>query len=751
MSWLQHARHAGAFIVRALVCAALLLAVHVAPTAAQRFPGDTVEVLSIRFEGVRQVPEELLRASIVTAQTQCITAALMPLCWLGQTLDRQYLDPRALASDVFRLRVFYHQRGYREASIELDTTRVPGGIHVRFRVNEGRPVLVGSVQIEGGDSIDRRLGRDLPVAVGRPFSIIEFETTRDTLIARLADRGFAAADVFANYDIGAEDRYRADVSFTLVPGPLMRFGTITVEGADRIGPRVVQRMLMFEHGDIYSRHALLQSQRNLFSLELFRHAEIITAAPAPGDSVLPVTIRVIEGDLNRVRVGTGISTSDYISAEGRWINRNFFGRARRFEVRGRVSNLLSEQLDATPGFEDCDGIYCNIAGVLNADLSLPWFFDPLNTLAAGAVLERFTLPAVYVRTSAGGYISLRRLVGGTGFATAAWRPELTQLESDGDLIFCVNFVACEEREIDVLRDPHWLSPVAFSFAHDKSNSIFSPTAGYILRLDAEYAGGATGSDFDYIRLIGEFSFYHDPFRGVVIATRVRPGWARAVGAPGEGLGLHPQKRFFAGGPNSVRGFAQYRLGPKLLTVNAQQVLAQPVEAQGAGCSAQSINDGSCDASNLADDYPGQFEVRPVGGAVALEANVEVRFPIWRELLRGAAFVDFGQVWQGQAMATSSTLAWTPGLGVRYFSPIGPIRIDLGYNPSGAEQLTVVTTEVCDIRNPAAGCLDIQPDQVYQPNDLANRRQLRTLAPVTWRPFDSFMDRLQIHFSIGQAF
>jgi hypothetical protein len=59
--------------------------------------------------------------------------------------------------------------------------------------------------------------------------------------------------------------------------------------------------------------------------------------------------------------------------------------------------------------------------------------------------------------------------------------------------------------------------------------------------------------------------------------------------------------------------------------------------------------------------------------------------------------------------------------------------------------------VCDIRNAAAGCLDIQPDQVYQPNDLANRRQLRTLAPVTWRPFDSFMDRLQIHFSIGQAF
>jgi outer membrane protein assembly factor BamA len=744
----QHAPRAGA--LRAVLGVALLI---FAPTLlnAQRFPGDTVEVLSLDFEGVEQFPEELLRASIVTAQTQCITAALQPLCWFGSALDRQYLDPRALASDVFRLRVFYHQRGFREAVIELDTTRVSSGIHVLFRVHEGRPVVIGSVGVEGADSIDRRLRRDLPVAVGRPFSVIDFEVTRDTLIARLADRGYAAADVFANYDITASDPYRADVSFTLVPGPLMRFGGITVEGTQSVSPRVVQRMLMFERGDIYSRQARLQSQRNLFSLELFRHAEIIIGEPAEGDTLLPVLIRVIEGDLNRVRLGMGISTSDYVNAEGRWINRNFFGRARRFEVRGRVSNLLAEQLDATPGFEDCDGIYCNVAGALNADLSLPWFFDPLNTLGAGVVLERFTLPGVYVRTSRGAYISLRRAIGLTGVASLAWRPELTELESDGDLIFCVNFVACEEREIDVLRDPHWLSPVALSFAVDRSNSLFSPTAGYILRLDAEYAAGGTGSDFDYVRLIGEFSFYHDPFRGVVIATRVRPGWARAVGAPGEGLGLHPQKRFFAGGPNSVRGFAQYRLGPKLLTVNAQQVLALPVDQQGAGCSAQAINDGSCDAAGLARDFPEQFDVRPVGGAVALEANVEVRFPIWGELLRGATFIDFGQVWQGHAAATASSLAWTPGLGIRYFSPIGPIRVDVGYNPSGAERLTVVTTQVCDNRNPAVGCTDIVPGETYQPGDLANRRQLRTLAPVTWRPYSSFMDRLQFHFSIGQAF
>jgi outer membrane protein insertion porin family/translocation and assembly module TamA len=217
------------------------------------------------------------------------------------------------------------------------------------------------------------------------------------------------------------------------------------------------------------------------------------------------------------------------------------------------------------------------------------------------------------------------------------------------------------------------------------------------------------------------------------------------------LGLHPQKRFFAGGPNSVRGFAQYRLGPKLLTVDAAGVLAVPADSGGAGCSAQQINAGMCDVTTLARERPGELEVHPVGGAVLLEGNVEARFSVWGDYLRAAAFVDFGQVWRGGDTARPADLQWTPGFGIRYFSPIGPIRIDVGYNPSSAELLNVVTTEVCDDRQQPLPCVDIQPDVTYTPGDLANRRKLRSLAPVVWNPYGSFMDRLQFHFSIGQAF
>jgi len=721
-----------------------------APAAAQRMPGDTVEVRSLRFEGAKVFSDELLRSAIMTAPTQCISAALQPLCWLGISRNRQYYDPRALAGDVLRLNLFYRQRGYRQATVALDTTRVPGGIHITFQINAGQPVLVHSITIEGGEEFGRLLTRNLPLRVGEPLSELELQATRDTLKTRLANRGYAGAEALANYDIRTDDPLRADVAYTVVPGSLSRFGPITITGTQRVSPTVVQLMLVFREGDLYSRQALFRSQRNLFGLEVFRHAEIITPTVTSGDSVLPVEVRVLEGDIHRVRIGLGASTSEYLSAEGRWVSRNFMGGGRRLELRGRVSNMIAEQLGDVPLFKDlfeaCSGIYCDIAGSLNIDFSQPWFFSPLNTLGAGLFAERSTVPDVYVRTSTGAYASVRRTVFGNGLLTAGYRPELTQLESDGDLIFCVNFVACEERDINVLRQAHWLAPVSLSFARDRSNSLFAPTSGYIVRFEGEYAARATLSEFSYTRLLGEGSFYHDPFRGVVYATRLRLGWARSVGEPGTGLGLHPQKRFFAGGPNSVRGFAQYRLGPKLLTVDAAGTLARPLEEGGAGCTAQEINAGACDVGALALEHPEELDEQPVGGAVLLEGNVELRFPVWGDFLRAAAFVDFGQVWRTEETVQLGQLKWTPGLGIRYFSPIGPLRVDVGYNPGGSELLTVVTTEVCDNRNRPAPCTDILPDVTYAPGDLANRRKLRALAPVLWRP-----DRLQFHFSIGQAF
>jgi outer membrane protein assembly factor BamA len=739
------------WLPRAGACMAALVALLAAPAQAQQSPADTIEVLSVSFEGERAVPESVLRVSIRTGETQCISAALKPLCWFGLSEDKRYLDERALAADVFLLRLgVYYPRGFREAKVELDTARVPGGVHVTFRIEEGRPLLVRGITLEGAEEMPADVTRRLPLQTGRPFSMVDFEATRDSLVWRMSNLGHAAADVLANYEISADDPYTADVAFTLIPGEHARFGRIDIAGNNAVSADVVRNMLLFREGDPYSRQALLGSQRNLFTIDVFRHAEIITPIVSDTDTVVPVTVRVTEGDLHRIRFGAGASTAEYVNVEGRWVARNLFGSARRLEVRGRVTNIAAEPLSQVPVFEGCSDIYCDLAGSIGVDYTRPWLFDPHNTGNAGVFAERFTLPGVYVRTSLGGYLSLRRALPPGGAVTFGYRPELTRLESDGDLIFCVNFAACEERAIDVLREREWLSPLAGSVVLDRSNSLLAPSAGWIVRADAEYASSFTASDYDYLRVFAEGSMYHDPLRGVVFASRLRAGWARALDAPGSGIGLHPQKRFFAGGPNSVRGFAQYRLGPRLLTVNAAERLALPVTEGGAGCTAQQINAGLCDLSPMIDGARDEIDERPVGGAFVIEGNVELRFPI-RSDLRGATFVDFGQVWASSREAAFGELRWTPGAGVRYFSPIGPIRVDVAYNPGAPERLTVVTTEVCDDRTPADGCDDIVPGAEYDHASLANRRRLIAQPGVLWPRYGSFMDRLQFHFSIGQAF
>src|SRR5690606_29323834 len=125
---------------------------------------------------------------------------------------------------------------------------------------------------------------------------------------------------------------------------------------------------------------------------------------------------------------------------------------------------------------------------------------------------------------------------------------------------------------------------------------------------------------------------------------------------------------------------------------------------------QDINDGLCDVSVMAEFAPGEFDPRPVGGAVLIEGNIEARFPVWRDRVIGAAFVDFGQIWQTRGDVGFDELAWTPGIGIRYMSPIGPIRIDVGYNPSGAQVLPVVTNEVC--HRVGDVCNDIEPGVIY---------------------------------------
>lgn len=731
-----------------LALPALLLAALPAAARAQ-VPIDSMEIASVTFPGARSIGPQILATAVVTAATRCY--AVKPLCWLGIGVDRQYLNPRVLPVDSLRLWFLHYQHGFREASITVDTIRDREKIRVTFRIDEGRPVSVSEVTVEGAETLPGDVARNLPLRPGDPLDITVYQAARDTITSRLRNRGFARAEVLAGYTILTERPYEATVRYEIDPGLRARFGEIDVVGAEKVDSGAVRRMLTFETGDVFNSSALLRSQRNLFAQDVYRHAEIRALLDdVREDTLVDVRVQVNEGDIHRVRGGLGVSTAEFLNLEGRWTSRSFHGGARRLEVSGRVTNLLTDPLGGLPLFDPAGEFYGKISGSLSVDFTQPWFFGPLNTFGAGLFVERRSIPDVFRRQGGGGSLTFSRSLGTTGAFTVGFRPELTQIEApDGDFIFCAGFTACQPGEIEALSQKHWLSPLTFTAVRDRSNSIFAPTRGYSVRLDAEVASGALGSDFGYTRLAAEIIDYQSITPGLVVATRFKPGWARALTGE-KTLGVHPQKRFFAGGANSVRGFAQYRLGPKLLVADALGLLALPAEEGGAGCTAQQINDGSCDARAAALESPGRFQVQPVGGAFALEGNLELRFPLFGENLRAATFLDFGQVWTDRDAVDLAQVVWTPGLGVRYFSPIGPIRVDIGYYAGRGEDVTVLTTQVCVPTD--EGCVEPESGAQYTRAGLEKTRMLRTLdLPVRWNTGMSFLDRLQIHFSIGQAF
>ncbi len=710
------------------------------------------EVAEVRFEGNQVAPSDSLSRAIVTRATECRTIWFEPFCLAGAefALQRNYLPTREFQLDQIRLERWYFIRGYREAVIDTATTFSPDGkATVTFTVHEGRPVLADSIEFFGVEDFDRGLTQDLPIHEGQPFNSLLVDAARDTLTRRLANRGYAHAEVLLSSFI-PRGSYEARVTYDVAAGPHSRYGHVTIDGNQNLSRTTVLRTLQFREGDEYRIDQLQEAQARLFGLEIVRSATLVPDYRNSPDSIVPVTVQLREGDLHRVRAGAGWSSDECLDVESRWISRNFQGGGRRMQVRGRLSNVLTRDLYGLfcdPGTRDDRFFRPN--WLVSVDFAQPWIFSTRNSFQASLFTERQSVPDAFVRRATGLQIGLTRSLGPRSPLTASYRPERSSLDA-AEALVCSTFLVCTQEDIATLQSAQWLAPVGLTFTRSTTDNLLNPSRGYQLLIDMEHAEAVTGSNFSYSRVVTEGSRYLRLTPGSILATRLRLGW---VGAGGfEGLGgpqssvdiVHPQKRFYAGGASSVRGFAQGRLGPRILQADVQDLIVAPANGSPV-CTPREVVALTCDASALDE---GRFTPRPTGGTRVIEGNLEVRIPLGGKL-EAATFADFGQVWDvGQAVSLGD-IQVTPGLGVRYMSPIGPLRLDLAYRFRGGEELRVVTDE---IRPFQAG--DEQREVIIVGTEPWVRTgSLAILGPrVLFDASDPWsLRRLQLHISIGQAF
>lgn len=711
-------------------------------------------VAELRIEGNEAFPDRELRRAIFTEPSECKSFFLKPFCAVGAFRDRRALDRREFQLDLARLKLFYWRRGYREVQVDTTVRALDGEVAVTFRVDEGRPVRVRTLQLAGLSGIvsdTAGLRRRLALNVGEPFSVLQVETARGQIEQLLHNRGFAHAQVLLDAFLPSDEPYTAEVTFQVEPGPLSRFGQIHVLGSERVEPQVVRRLLTFRQGDLYRENEIVRSRRNLYSVALFQYADV-TPQLEERDSVVDVWVRVNEANVHAVREGIGVSTAECFEVEASWTHRNFLGSARRLELGGALSNLFTRELAG--GFPcsdagdtvDVESPFNKLNWLARAEFRQPWFISSRNVLRAGLFAERQSLPVIFVRVSYGGDVTLERDLGSRSTLNLTYRTERDSLDAgSASLFFCGTFGFCLPRDIRELSKPRWLSWVALGWVGDRTDAVFHPTRGYVARIEVEHASRFTHSEYAYYRVWADLSVYR-PLGDGVLALRLRPGWVRPLGrgieleaAEARPTGpdvVHPFKRFYAGGANTIRGFGQNLAGPTLL------FLPQADTLLGLGCDTANIDSttniwNGCSASGLP---AGSFQPRPLGGTISLVGNVELRFPLFGERWFGAVFVDWGQVWQDQAAFEEairrgflSELEWTPGIGLRYLSPVGPLRVDVGYNTIGPRLLPVVT------RAPETNQV-VQLEEPFRYDPFSHPRG-----------FQEFLNRLQVHFSLGQAF
>src|SRR5688572_17595887 len=717
---------------------------------------EAPEVKDLDWTGVESVSKDDLEESIETEKTRCRSLLLTPFCLVSDWSlfkERHFLDRTELRRDMLRIRVFYWKRGWRDTQVDTSVTPKDEGVRVEFKVTEGPPTRISSIRLERPGELlkDNEVRNAMKVRAGDPLNLIALDSSIAFLKSTLWDKGYGDADARVDTIVVDTASKSASIHASVDPKWPTVIGRISISGNERVSERTIRNSLTLTEGRPYKRHEVISSQRNLYESNLFRRAVIIV--PPQGDSVEHIQITVQEAPLREIRASAGFNTLEFGQVEGRLTRYNWFGGARRLDFRVALGNLLASSLNAQFPFQevlrrpvsdrDADQ-YFTPTWQASGDFTQPWFRSPRNTLGLSAFTHRRSAPAIFVDNGLGASATFTRMLATRAPASLTYRFELTRVEAS-DVYFCENFGICDPTDILALRDRQKLSPLALAFVTDRGDDPLDPTRGYFARADVEHASAFTMSDYRYNRMSGEYRRYKAFGRHAVLAWRVRGGWVKALESASEALTgesttnsiLHPRKRFYAGGAQSVRGYGENQLGPRVLTIDPGTLLNPPNDTTPALCTREQLLVEK-DCAGAATPTSSNFEPRPVGGSTLLEGSVEYRFGVWRSLDM-AVFVDAAIVGEGDVSTlTRGTSAVTPGFGFRYTTPVGPIRVDLGIKPRLAENLPIVT-EIVD----EGGVRRIIPlentTKAYDPleNEKKGLRQV--------------LDRLTLHLSIGQAF
>jgi outer membrane protein assembly complex protein YaeT len=589
----------------------------------------------------------------VTGNRSVTSEELKPLLKIG---DGDLFVSSRLGAIEGAIRQIYRTRGFATAEIASAVNEVENGqVKPVITIKEGPRVVIGQVAISGNAVVpEDRLRPVLTLAPGQAYDGPSVARNRDALIASYLDEGFASADVTVApvTPVAANGGAVADITFKVVEGPQTLVEHIFITGNLRTKSSVIERELQIQEGKPLGQGALTETRRRLSALGLFRRIQI--SAISHGDAATrDVVIAVEEAQQTTIGYGGGLQVDSVLRSTDNGENtrqryelapRGFFEVGRRnLGGRNRSLNLYSRlSLRPSPD-ETSTNLFKFPEYRVVATYLAPRALGNYGDLTATAAIEEG------VRT---GFNFIRK--GLTAGMAHQFRPTIrgTVRYSFGTTrIFDEQLKEEDQLTVDRVFPQVRLSAFSAALLRDTRDDTLEPQNGAFLSADASVAARAIGSEVGFTKTFLQGFLYKNLGKpNLVFAGGARLGLARpflqlvsTIDADGNPVivpvgDLPASERFYAGGDTTIRGYALDSVGtPETISPNGF----------------------------------------PIGGSAEIVLNAELRIPVHGKI--GAAlFVDGGNVFAQIGDLSLADLRGSVGVGGRYRSPIGPIRMDVGF-------------------------------------------------------------------------
>ncbi|MCF7912063.1 MAG: outer membrane protein assembly factor BamA [Candidatus Cloacimonetes bacterium] len=558
---------------------------------------------SIKFEGNKAISAGVLKKNL---NLKAENLGNRFFFWKA----KPYFNEIFLEEDIKQIKVLYQRAGFLGVEVKAKTEADAKNRKtiLTFEIKENDPVIIKIINyaVEALRTEDRELVKKLlddnsaefNARAGSRFQDDNINNTIKQINLLLMNNGFPEPETEFEIELIDQNRF-AEVNYKINTGEYCYFGEIRVQGNEKLAEKVILKQVSFNEQDSFDQRKIQKTQQRIQNLGMFQFVTMKTMLTEIEDNKIPVEIIVKELPYWSVKTGVGYGLEDRFRLSVRVEKLGFLGGARRASFFAKYSYLEPYHLSVV--------------------ITQPSFINPQGSLSISPFLIKEHEESYDLQKYGFSTTMLQNLSNAINtFIKYKFERDNLQINSD-----------ITDELLYLSQENYNKSSISAGISIDDSHPLFSPVQGYAASFVTTLSGLKLGSEYHYLQGLIDLRKYNEISEGSVVAGKVKAGIMKPVW----GDNTTPiDERFFAGGSNSIRGWARGKVGPQ-----SEEGIA-------------------------------------LGGESYLEFSLELRQLLWR-MLSGVLFCDAGNVWSGYDDYDLGGLKYSAGLGIRITTPIGPIRFD----------------------------------------------------------------------------